>query len=163
MGSEKDLSRRQFLSWMSIALGGLGATVVGIPFVGFLLGPLLKRPAQVWRQVGEVGKFKVGETVEVAFQDPSPQAWAGVSAQTAAWLRRESETGFQAFAVNCTHLGCPVEWQPQGKLFLCPCHGGVYYADGEPAAGPPPRALFKYEVRVNNGQVEILTHPIPIV
>jgi menaquinol-cytochrome c reductase iron-sulfur subunit len=55
-----------------------------------------------------------------------------------------------------------VQWVPDGQLFLCPCHGGVYYRNGEVAAGPPPKALFRYNVRVNNGQVEIQTHAIPI-
>ena len=45
---------------------------------------------------------------------------------------------------------------------MCPCHGGVYYKDGTVAAGPPPRPLTKYPVRVNGGRVEILTTPTPI-
>jgi menaquinol-cytochrome c reductase iron-sulfur subunit len=45
---------------------------------------------------------------------------------------------------------------------MCPCHGGVYYEDGSVAAGPPPRGLYQYPVRVNNGQVEIMASPIPI-
>ena len=69
---------------------------------------------------------------------------------------------FVAFAVNCTHLGCPVRWLQQAELFMCPCHGGVYYKDGTVAAGPPPRPLTKYPVRINQGQVEILTTPTPI-
>jgi quinol---cytochrome c reductase iron-sulfur subunit, bacillus type len=47
-------------------------------------------------------------------------------------------------------------------LFMCPCHGGVYYADGNVAAGPPPRGLFNYPVRVHDGQVEILASAVPI-
>ena len=43
---------------------------------------------------------------------------------------------FQVFAVNCAHLGCPVRWFPQSSLFMCPCHGGVYYRDGSRASGP---------------------------
>ncbi|HMA35207.1 MAG TPA: ubiquinol-cytochrome c reductase iron-sulfur subunit [Chloroflexia bacterium] len=158
-----EYTRRQFLGLLSAGVGALGAVLVAIPFVSFLLAPLLKQPEQVWRAVGASSTFKIGETVEVAFQDPSPLPYAGVSAQTAAWLRRESETTFRAFAVNCTHLGCPVQWLPDGKLFLCPCHGGVYYEDGQVAAGPPPHPLPQYEVRVNAaGQVEIRTQRVPI-
>jgi len=47
-------------------------------------------------------------------------------------------------------------------LFMCPCHGGVYYNDGTVAAGPPPKPLIRYDVRTLNGQVEIKTMAIPI-
>ena len=53
-----------------------------------------------------------------------------------------------AFRINCTHLGCPVRWLPDARLFMCPCHGGVYYANGERASGPPPRGLYEYRWRV---------------
>ncbi len=157
------LTRRQFFQKLSIALGAFGVAIIGIPIIGFILAPLIERPPQLWRPVGPVDQFKVGETVEVTFTDPSPLPWSGVTAQTAAWLRRNSEQDFTAFAVNCTHLGCPVRWLQDADLFMCPCHGGVYYSDGRVAAGPPPRALFQYKTRVNNGQVEILTAPIPVV
>ena len=69
---------------------------------------------------------------------------------------------FTAFAVNCTHLACPVNWQAQAEIFLCPCHGGVFYGDGRVAAGPPPRPLPRYDVRVQGNNVQILTRPVPI-
>jgi hypothetical protein len=31
---------------------------------------------------------------------------------------------------------------------MCPCHGGVYYANGERASGPPPRGLYPCVYRV---------------
>jgi Rieske Fe-S protein len=55
---------------------------------------------------------------------------------------------FLVLAVNCAHLGCPVEWFQESGLFMCPCHGGVYYANGERASGPPPRGLFPCVYRV---------------
>ena len=48
------------------------------------------------------------------------------------------------------------------ELFMCPCHGGVFYKDGRVAAGPPQHPLPRYQVRVQNGQVEIEAAPIPI-
>ena len=155
------LARRRFLSRISIALSTLAAAVVGVPVIGFLVSPLARKPPRVWRAVGAVDHFKVGETVSVNFDDASPLPWSGVTARTAAWLRRDGESGFTAFSVNCTHLGCPVRWFAEPKLFLCPCHGGVYNADGSVAAGPPPKPLGRYPVRVRGGQVEILTSPIP--
>lgn len=156
----EDLPRRRFLERISIAAGAIGALLVAVPSIGFLLG--LRRPTKVWRVVGNIGDFRVGSTTKVAFEDPSPLPWAGVTANTAAWLRRSSDTEFIAFSVDCTHLGCPVRWLPGANLFMCPCHGGVFYADGTVASGPPPRPLTRYPVRVMNGQVEIFTSPLPI-
>jgi hypothetical protein len=81
------LTRRKFLARLSIAAGGLGAALIGIPVVGFLLAPLLRQAPQFWRPVGAIDTFKVGETVQVTFQDPSPLPWAGVSANTVAATR----------------------------------------------------------------------------
>lgn len=155
------LTRRTFLNRLSLALGALGAAVLGLPIVGFLFSPLLRRPPQIWRGVGPVNQFQIGTTVQVTFPDASPLPWAGVAAQTAAWLRRVDEQTFIAFSINCTHLGCPVRWLPEAKMFMCPCHGGVYYQDGEVAAGPPLAPLARYSVRVQESQVEILTSPLP--
>lgn len=156
------LSRRRFLTRLSVALSVFATALVGIPIVGFLLSPLVRKLPEVWRPVGTVDMFAVGETVEVSFLDASPLPWAGVTAKTAAWLRRNSVHEFVAFSVNCTHLGCPVRWLPNANLFMCPCHGGVYYQDGTVASGPPPRPLVHYPVRVRNGLVEIRTNPVPI-
>lgn len=154
------INRRRFLSRLSIALGSIAAAIVAIPSVAFLLG--LRKPPHVWRAVGKLNDFQVGSTVEVAFLDPSPLPWAGVTAKTAAWLRRESDQQFVAFSIVCTHLGCPVRWLPSAGLFMCPCHGGIYYANGTVASGPPPKPLTRYPVRVVNGEVQILTSPVPI-
>jgi menaquinol-cytochrome c reductase iron-sulfur subunit len=156
------LSRRQFFSKVSLVLSGIFGALIGLPVIGFLVAPLFRRAPEVWQSVGTVDNFEVGETVLVTFEDPSPLPWAGVVSRSAAWVRRESEQDFAAFAVNCTHLGCPVRWLPEARIFMCPCHGGVFYQDGEVAAGPPPRPLPQYEVRVQNGQVELLVGTLPI-
>jgi hypothetical protein len=46
-------------------------------------------------------------------------------------------------------------------LFLCPCHGGAYYADGSRASGPPPRGLFQYEHKVDSGRLWIRAGMMP--
>jgi menaquinol-cytochrome c reductase iron-sulfur subunit len=155
-------ARRVFHSRLTLGLVGLGAAVAAIPAVAFVLGPLLRRVPSVWRDVGPVSRFAIGDTVEVVFEDPSPAPWAGVSALTGAWLRRNTADRFTAFSIHCTHLGCPVRWVDSAELFMCPCHGGVYYRDGRVAAGPPPVPLQHHPVRVQNGRVQIRTQPIPI-
>ena len=153
--------RRRFLARASVGLcAGCGA--LAVPFVGFTLAPLLRDVPIVWRAVGKVSDFKIGETSNVSLVDASPLPWAGITAKSAAWLRRTGEKEFVAFSVNCAHLGCPVRWMEDARLFMCPCHGGVYYEDGRVAAGPPPHPLTRYPVRIQDGAVEIRTDPIPI-
>lgn len=154
--------RRRVLTLLSVGAGAAAAALVGIPLLGFIVAPLFSKPQSAWRSVGRVEQFEEGQTVEVSFRDASPESWAGVTAKTAAWLRRNGKTEFIAFSVNCTHLGCPVRWVADADLFMCPCHGGVYYADGKVAGGPPPLPLRRYPLRIRNGEVEIRTSPIPI-
>jgi menaquinol-cytochrome c reductase iron-sulfur subunit len=156
------VSRRRFFSRLCIALSGVCAVILGVPLVGFIIAPLFRKTPQQWIPIGKTGEFEIGKTINVSFNDPSPLPWAGISARNAAWLRRATATEFIAFSVNCTHLGCPVRWLPQAELFMCPCHGGVYYKDGTVAAGPPPHPLIRYAVRVVNDEVQIQSQAIPI-
>jgi len=160
--TSQDLTRRDFFARLSITLGAVCATILGVPLVGFVIAPLFGRAKESWVPVGKIDDFKIGHTVNVPLPDPSPLPWAGITARGAAWLRRESKDIFIAFSVNCTHMGCPIRWLQEAELFMCPCHGGVYYKDGTVAAGPPPKPLVRYEVRVANGQVEIKAAAIPI-
>jgi Rieske Fe-S protein len=145
--------RRTFFEWLTYGLGAVAAAALGIPFLGFILG-VRKRPAGAWVSLGPVGDFQEGETLNKTFVNPLGQPWDGVTAETDVYVRYEGrddkgEHQFLVLAVNCAHLGCPVSWFPQSGLFMCPCHGGVYYANGERASGPPPRGLYRCEWRVN--------------
>lgn len=161
-GATSEITRRRFLGRLSLALAGMCAAILGIPVVGFVVSPLFRKVKERWVPVGKTDDFEIGRTVNVPFPDPSPLPWAGITANGAAWLRRVSHDQFIAFSVNCTHMGCPVRWLPDANLFMCPCHGGVYYADGAVAAGPPPKPLVRFEVRVVDNRVEIRSAAIPI-
>jgi menaquinol-cytochrome c reductase iron-sulfur subunit len=157
-----EINRRRFFERISIALGGVCAAILSVPLVGFVVAPLFRKTPESWVTVGKIDDFKIGMTVSVVIADPSPLPWAGITSKSAAWLRRAAAEEFIAFSANCTHLGCPVRWLQDAQLFMCPCHGGVYYNDGSVAAGPPPRPLVRYKVRVEKGEVQIQTLPIPI-
>ena len=89
--------------------------------------------------------FKPGETKLVTFRNPFSDPWDGDTANVPAYVRCSEPGNYTVFAINCAHLGCPVRWFSESQLFMCPCHGGVYYADGSRASGPPERGLFTYD------------------
>ena len=65
------------------------------------------------------------------------------------------EDGYKVFSSVCTHLGCIVRWEENKNRFYCPCHQGVFSTTGEVVSGPPPRALDKYEVKMERNLVFI--------
>lgn len=154
-------ARRRFLYLMMGGLMSFAGAILAIPIVAGFIAPLIAAPRGVWRAVGAVDSFAVGNAVEVTFYNPAPLPWAGVSAKNAVWLRRDTKTSFSAFTIYCQHLGCGVRWEQSSNLFFCPCHGGVYYANGDVAAGPPPKPLPRFPTRIRGGQVEVFTEPNP--
>jgi nitrite reductase/ring-hydroxylating ferredoxin subunit len=164
------LGRRAFFQrlarWGTVAVGGLATLALGIPVVGYLLGALTKRNAP-WIPLGPVHQFPVGETRVATFDNPLSQPWDGMVARTECFVCNlgKDEDGkhqFRVLAVNCAHLGCPVSWFPQSGLFMCPCHGGVYYENGERASGPPPRGLFQCVTQVSkDGQLQLQAPHLP--
>ena len=155
-------SRRRFLSRLSLALSGYHRRRRHRPrhrVPAVTAHPQESESVALGRPGERIRHRRDGER---GLRGRVATPWAGVTARTAAWLRRDDQEKFTAFSVHCTHLGCPVRWVADAQLFLCPCHGGVYYRDGTVSAGPPPRKLPQYPVRVHDGQVEILTSPIPI-
>jgi menaquinol-cytochrome c reductase iron-sulfur subunit len=160
--NQPDRGRREFLMKIALGVAGVSAIAASVPVLASFFAPLLERPPGLWRPVAGLEGFEVGATRLVSFENAEPEAWAGTTARTAAWLRRDAAESFTAFSANCTHLGCPVRWESEAHLFMCPCHGGAYYPDGSVAAGPPPKPLVRYSVRVNNGNIEIRTSSLPI-
>jgi len=154
-------TRRRFLLAAGLALNAAAAVLVGIPVIGYLLGPIRRRPAQTWILLGPIERFPAGETRLATYKNPFHVTWDGLTATLACWVRRIEGEQFQVFAINCTHLGCPVRWFASSRLFMCPCHGGAYYEDGSRASGPPPRGLFEYDYEVRDGQLWVQGGRIP--
>ncbi|HTW46216.1 MAG TPA: Rieske 2Fe-2S domain-containing protein [Acidobacteriaceae bacterium] len=158
----KEVSRR----WLLLKAGALFNAVVGIaiatPVVRYLLDPVRRKSFyNSWISLGPLNQFPAGETRLATYVNPYRQPWDGTTDDTACWVRHISGSSFQVFAINCAHLGCPVRWFPQSELFMCPCHGGVYYADGERASGPPERGLFQYQYKVVNDELHIYAGQMP--
>jgi len=153
--------RRGFLFGIGSALMGVGGVLAALPIVGSLFAPARRMNPNAWTDLGPTSEFPDGTTRLASFTNPRVSPTDGQAAVTACWVRSLGEGKFQIFAVNCAHLGCPVRWFEQSKLFMCPCHGGVYYEDGSRASGPPPRGLFPYEWRITAGRLEIEAGRLP--
>jgi menaquinol-cytochrome c reductase iron-sulfur subunit len=156
-------TRRAFLFKLSLYLNGVVGAILAVPIVGYLLGPALKRDRDYssWVSLGPSHRFPEGETRLVDYRNPVTTAADGETGNVACWVRHVEGNRFQVFAINCAHLGCPVRWFAQSQLFMCPCHGGAYYADGSRASGPPERGLFEYEYSIVNDNLMIHAGQMP--
>jgi len=156
-------SRRAFLFKLSVAFNAVVGIALAVPLVEYFLGPSMRKSSDTggWVPLGPLDNFPVGQTRLAEFRNPLATFDDGETANTSAWVRRVSAQQFQVFAVNCAHLGCPVRWFPESRLFLCPCHGGAYYEDGARASGPPERGLFEYRYRVDGTSLIIHAGDMP--
>jgi len=155
-------SRRTFLMNVGIALNAAVGLLIATPAVAYVLGPILrKRDYREWVDLGPTSDFPPGETKLVTYRNPYTDPLDGMTDNIPAYVRCAEPGSFTVFAINCAHLGCPVRWFAESQLFMCPCHGGVYYADGSRASGPPERGLFTYERKIDNGHLFIKAGQIP--
>jgi Rieske Fe-S protein len=164
MTKPDDMSRRTMFVKLGLVFSGIVGAMMGVPIVSYLLSPLIRDRNgrdESWLSLGAADQFPAGQTRLSTYRNPGANAWDGKTANVACWVRRVDDRTFQVFATNCAHLGCPVRWFAQSALFMCPCHGGAYYADGSRASGPPERGLFEYANRIENGALMIRAGEMP--
>jgi cytochrome b6-f complex iron-sulfur subunit len=131
--------RRQFLY---IILGGAAAL-----FAGLAVWP-------VWRYLLPVRKSDAESKVPVARSEipPGKAFFFNFRGQPAVALQ-PSPGQFVAMSAVCTHLGCIVQWLPDQKEFLCPCHAGRFSTEGQVLGGPPPKPLALLPLTVEDDQI----------
>ena len=160
--AQESVTRRSFMLKLGLLLNGAAALILAVPLVRYLLGPVRAKDGYLaWVDLGSVDNFRDGETTLVSYVNPFTDPWDGQTEKIPAYVRRTDAEHFTVFAVNCAHLNCPVRWFGESQLFMCPCHGGVYYANGDRASGPPPRGLFTYEYKVESGKLFIKAGQMP--
>jgi Rieske Fe-S protein len=158
------MNRRALFVKLGLAFNGVVGVLLGMPILRYLLSPVAQERRGTfnsWLSLGAIDQFPLGETRFATYRNPVVTPSDGETGNIACWVRRIDRDRFQVFAINCAHLGCPVRWFPQSGLFMCPCHGGVYYADGARASGPPERGLFEYPYRLERGALMIRTGEMP--
>lgn len=65
-----------------------------------------------------------------------------------------------AISMLCSHQMCRVDWQPEDQRYLCPCHDGLFDADGEVVYGPPRRPLRRLTVRLEGDTAVVDVHEV---
>ncbi|MBI2684101.1 MAG: ubiquinol-cytochrome c reductase iron-sulfur subunit [Actinobacteria bacterium] len=166
------VTRTRFLSGVALAAGGVMGAAIIVPVVGFAVVDPLKGEDFRWVDIGPASDFlknppgggtnQVGGVTSIAVSGPDPEADRRVfvvfgptadkaSAKPADLAVRDME--ILAIWNRCAHLGCPVSYG--GGVFVCPCHGGAYDARGRVAAGPPPRPLDRFDVKITDGKRDV--------
>jgi len=171
-------SRSRFLEASTLGLGAVIGGLVTVPAIGFMVVPAYVKQGYPDIDLGPLGNFPEGKWLITSFfMHPE----MGVVSRRTAYIRNngllDGEPSFTIISNRCVHLGCPV--QPNGPVqdnqkkevagdkgqritltptipaggFGCPCHGGQYDPEGNRTAGPPVRALDRYEYSVKDGRL----------
>jgi Rieske Fe-S protein len=56
---------------------------------------------------------------------------------------------FVAFDATCTHVGCPLDYDPSSGQPVCPCHGAAFTKSAEIINGPAQTPLASVSIKVN--------------
>jgi Rieske Fe-S protein len=172
--------RSKFLEGATLGLGGVIGGIVTVPVLGFAVLPSFFGSSVEGHDVdlGPLTAFPEGKWQIATFMlDPA----AGEISRRTAFVRNngllQNKPSFTIISNRCAHLGCPVQANgpslgntvtqktKNGKVTLipsqpagfgCPCHGGQYDTEGNRTAGPPVRALDRYNYAIKNGRLVLL-------
>jgi Rieske Fe-S protein len=155
-----DPKRRRFLSLVTKLVIAVLGLLVAIPAIGYLIGPLRRKSGAGgdeagFRDVGPLSDIPLGQWHLLSLEVVHSDGWRQSRLRHAIWVRRHGE-GSSAITVLssiCPHLGCPINWHPNRSQFNCPCHGGIFDADGRQVGGPPPRSMDRLEFEVRGGHL----------
>ncbi|MGD2251784.1 MAG: ubiquinol-cytochrome c reductase iron-sulfur subunit [Anaerolineales bacterium] len=157
MTEKKEVSRRQFMSAVTWAIGALIGVGLGIPAIAYLIGPALRRSEeQNWIRLGSASKVELGIPTLFKARIERKTGWIVTEQELSVYIRTDNGRDFVAMSSICTHLGCRVRWISDQEQFFCPCHTAAFDQEGNVVTGPPPRPLDRYEVKEEDGQLYVL-------
>jgi Rieske Fe-S protein len=171
--------RSVFLEMSTLGVGALIGGIVTLPALGFMIAPAFVNQDYEEVDLGPLANFPEAQYVVATFYSKSNEGSVG---RRTAFVRnngmKDQVPSFTIISNRCAHLGCPT--QPQGlpgkeqevktsarpvtitpvasvSGFQCPCHGGAYDAEGNRVAGPPVRALDRYQFLIKDGKLVLST------
>ena len=176
--------RSVFLELSTLGIGAAIGAIVTLPALGFMIAPAFVDQEYDEVDLGPLANFPQNQWVTAVFRSVQDEP-EDVSRRTAFVRNNGLRDGVPSVTVisnRCVHMGCPT--QPGGLLqepndietesgtvqliatqglsgFTCPCHGGAYDTEGNRTAGPPVRALDRYQFSIKNGNL-ILGKPYSV-
>jgi Rieske Fe-S protein len=180
LGERERYPRNKFLEAATLGIGALIGAILMIPPIFLALIPPFLRQGRGDIDVGPIRNFPEGEWVVTTFllkPGEVNRRTAFIRYNGVVDTDNGPEPSFTIVSNRCVHLGCPT--QPNGLVedrkarrvkttsdepvtlipaqgvsgFGCPCHGGQYNSEGNRTAGPPVRALDRYEFSIKNGRL----------
>ncbi len=156
MVKSSHLSRREFVTITVGILGTVIAAAIGLPAIGYVLGPALKsRASDAWIPIGKVTDFPVDDPTLVSFTRTKVNGWEKTINSYGVYVVNPPNGEIYAMSNVCSHLSCRVTWLANDQDYLCPCHDGIFDIQGEVVSGPPPKPLFRYETKIEDGTLYI--------
>jgi menaquinol-cytochrome c reductase iron-sulfur subunit len=167
-------TRSKFLEASTLGLGAAIGGIVTVPVLGFAVAPAFVGQGYPDVDLGGLDNYPEGDWIIATFTSVPED---GAVSRRTAFVRnnglRNDVPSFTIISNRCVHLGCPT--QPQGPPgepadvettavpvtltptqpsgFGCPCHGGAYDIEGNRTAGPPVRALDRFEYSIIGGSL----------
>jgi menaquinol-cytochrome c reductase iron-sulfur subunit len=156
--------RRSFLKWVTYGLSALFTLLLALPVVAYVLDPRNRQGRSgAFKTVARRSQLVPGQPTQVVVRDVRHDAWSLYPDDVLGrvWLVRRDDDDpskkgqfhVDAYTTICPHLGCSVNYEPDKKLFICPCHEGTFDLHGKLAqrsggrTNPPPRGMDTLECR----------------
>jgi len=136
-------SRRGLVGWLLGSGFAASLTAFVYPVIRFMNPPNLPEATVNEASVGTVAEFGVNTGKIVKF------------GSRPVLVIRSGEDDWRAFTGTCTHLDCTVQYREDSRDIWCACHNGTYDINGRVIAGPPPRPLEEYTVRLRGDEVVV--------
>lgn len=156
MDEKLELSRRKFMEKVTMGIGGLIAAIFGVSAGIFVVKPVLKKEGEGnWLRIGSTGKVTPGTPALFSLKIERETGWITDQDEIMVYAYTENNRDYAVMSNVCTHLACRVRWIEERQEFFCPCHNGIYDKKGDVVAGPPPRPLDRYEVKIENDDIYI--------
>jgi Rieske Fe-S protein len=169
--------RNKFLEGATLGLGALIGAIVTLPVAAAALVPGFVKQKAKKVDLGPLSNFEEGQYYVATFERNAEE---GHISRMSAFIRNNGDLNgtpsFTCISNRCVHLGCPVQSggpvfddrkktvkSDEGEIdlipalpaagFICPCHGGAYDQEGNRIAGPPVRALNRFEFSIVDGRL----------